>query len=96
MPQLVWFITGTSSGLGEAVALSALARGDLVIATARGSVERLQKLEDAGATTMSLDVTADPTEIDKVMKEAINVHGRIDVVMPNAGCGSSGSLEYVN
>jgi NADP-dependent 3-hydroxy acid dehydrogenase YdfG len=84
MPQLVWFITGTSSGLGAAVAKAALANGDKVIATARGSVDRLRGLKEAGATTMSLDVTADVAEIQNTIEEAIGVYGRIDVVVPNA------------
>lgn len=35
MAPLVWFITGTSSGLGLTLAQTVLARGDRVIATAR-------------------------------------------------------------
>src|ERR671930_275924 len=40
----VWFITGTSSGLGRALAQAALHRGDRVAATAR-STDRIADLE---------------------------------------------------
>ncbi|HZD13645.1 MAG TPA: short-chain dehydrogenase, partial [Pseudonocardiaceae bacterium] len=33
----VWFITGTSSGVGRELALAALRRGDRVAATARNT-----------------------------------------------------------
>ena len=33
--QRVWLITGTTSGIGENIALEALARGDLVVASSR-------------------------------------------------------------
>ena len=46
MTQLVWLVTGCSSGLGLEFVHSILARGDLVIATARtlSSIEQLSKL----------------------------------------------------
>lgn len=49
----VWFITETSSGFGQQLALAALSRGDKVIATPR-NVSTLKSLEDAGANVMQL------------------------------------------
>ena len=85
---LIWLITGCSSGLGETLALAALARGDKVIATARGNVSRLQKLQDAGAATFELDVTKD---FDA--KTLLDIYGTVDVVVPNAGYAHMGFLE---
>lgn len=86
--SLVWLITGCSSGIGEALALAALSRGDKVIATARGSVSRLQKLKDAGAATFELDVTQ---EFDT--KALLQIYGTVDVIVPNAGYGQMSLLE---
>ena len=85
MAPPVWFITGCSSGIGEAIAREALARGELVIATARAPLDRLSSLKEAGCTIMELDVSKDDEEVNRVVQRAIKVHGRIDVVVPNAG-----------
>jgi NAD(P)-dependent dehydrogenase (short-subunit alcohol dehydrogenase family) len=85
MTQLVWLITGCSSGIGKALANKVLERGDRVVATARAPVERLKPLEDAGATILELDVTASQETLNAVVDKAIDACGRIDVVVPNAG-----------
>ena len=86
--QLVWLITRCSSGLGEALALAALARGDKVIATARGSTSRIAHLEKAGAATRVLDATKD---VD--IKDLISIYDSIDVCVPNAGYGLISPIE---
>ncbi len=85
MPQLTWLVTGTSSGFGEQYVHSILAKGDHVIATARRGHERLQKLKDAGAAILDLDVTAPQAELDAKVKEALEIYGGIDVLVNNAG-----------
>lgn len=92
MARLVWLITGCSSGLGQALALEALARGDAVIATAR-KAESLKPLKAKGASALQLDVTRDQETINKVMTDAIAIHGRIDVLVNNAGYVLAGALE---
>jgi NAD(P)-dependent dehydrogenase (short-subunit alcohol dehydrogenase family) len=83
---LVWLITGTSTGLGRALTLEALSRGDKVIATARArSFGQLADLEAAGANTLQLDVTTSPDEMNEFAKQAVAIHGRVDVVVNNAG-----------
>lgn len=54
--QLVWLVTGTSSGFGTQFVHGILARGDRVIATAR-AVDKIAHLRDAGADTLRLDLT---------------------------------------
>ncbi|KAJ7140589.1 hypothetical protein C8R43DRAFT_1109532 [Mycena crocata] len=91
-PQLVWLITGTSAGLGRDLALAALKRGDKVIATAR-SIGKLGDLKDKGADVLELDVTAPLDELHTVAKKAAAIHGRIDVVVNNAGYVLVGAVE---
>lgn len=92
MAPLVWLITGCSSGLGHALAVEVLSRGDAVIATAR-KIDSIKSLETKGATSLQLDVTSDQETLNMVMKEAIAVHGRIDVLVNNAGYIQAGALE---
>ena len=94
----VWLITGCSSGFGRAIAEKVLARGHTVIATAR----RPETLDDlaAGAPggrahVLALDVT-DPEQIDRVMREATDRFGGIDVLVNNAGHGSVGAVEELS
>jgi NAD(P)-dependent dehydrogenase (short-subunit alcohol dehydrogenase family) len=88
----VWFITGCSSGFGKELTLTALSRGDKVIATARNS-SKLEDVKKAGADTLNLDVTAPLDDIKKVAEQANNLYGRIDYLVNNAGYNQVGGLE---
>ncbi|KAF8521583.1 short-chain oxidoreductase [Hysterangium stoloniferum] len=90
----VWFITGTSSGLGRCLALNALSRGDKVIATAR-DITKIEDLVLHGAHAMQLDVRDDFSIIARKAAEAIEIYGCVDVVVNNAGYGMFGALEEV-
>jgi NADP-dependent 3-hydroxy acid dehydrogenase YdfG len=81
---LTWLVTGCTSGFGETFVKSILARGDQVVATARGDTSRLSALAEAGAKTFSLDVTASQTEINSIVAKILEV-GPIDVLVNNAG-----------
>jgi NAD(P)-dependent dehydrogenase (short-subunit alcohol dehydrogenase family) len=54
-----WFITGASSGLGLALAETALERGDSVVATGRdpGAMRELEERYPGRAVAERLDVT---------------------------------------
>ncbi|KAI0327590.1 NAD-P-binding protein [Cubamyces sp. BRFM 1775] len=91
--QLVWFITGTSSGFGRELVKSAVARGDLVVATAR-SLEKIQDFEGlSNVRTLQLDVTEGLSSIKAKVNQAIGYFGRIDVLVNNAGQGFKTILE---
>jgi NAD(P)-dependent dehydrogenase (short-subunit alcohol dehydrogenase family) len=90
----VWFITGSSSGFGRALAEEALRRGDRVVATAR----RPEALADLAATApdrvllVPLDVTR-PAEVRAAVDAALARFGAIDVLVNNAGFSILGALE---
>lgn len=92
---LVWFITGSSRGLGMALVRYALESGDKVVATAR-SLDRLQELQQRYNSTrlaiMALDVT-DYTAAEDVARRAFASFGSIDIVVNNAGYADVGSVE---
>ena len=80
------FISWCSTGLGRELALAALNRGDKVIATARArSFEKIKELKEKGADVLELDVTAPLEELKTIAKRAVDIHGRVDVVVNNAG-----------
>jgi len=94
MPPSIWLVTGTSSGFGEEFVKQITARGDKVIATAR-NLDKVKHLKDTGAAFLQLDVTASQDELNRKVKEAIGIYGRIDVLVNNAGYVGVGTLEEV-
>jgi NADP-dependent 3-hydroxy acid dehydrogenase YdfG len=82
--SLVWLITGCSSGFGQHFAAAALARGDKAIATAR-NLSSIQYLSETGASLLQLDLTWPQQRINDTITQAISIHGRIDVLLNNAG-----------
>ncbi|MDT4917387.1 MAG: hypothetical protein QOH89_2087 [Pseudonocardiales bacterium] len=82
-------ITGASSGIGRATALRVGAAGGKVILVARG-VEALEQtkreIEDLGGNAFvhRCDL-ADMSDIERMAKEVLEEHGRIDVLVNNAG-----------
>ena len=90
----VWFVTGSSRGLGRAVVDVALAAGDRVAATARNP-EQLQDLVASfgdAVLPLRLDVT-DHDEAVRAVTHAVTRFGRIDVVVNNAGYSDLASFE---
>ncbi|KAL6412291.1 oxidoreductase [Ilyonectria robusta] len=91
----VWFVTGSSRGLGLALVESILASGDSVVATAR-KAETLKHLVDKYSSDRVLAVPLDVTKNDQVLEAvaaAIKAFGRIDVVVNNAGYADCASVE---
>jgi hypothetical protein len=88
------FITGASSGLGEAIAVEFARRGYCVAIAARrierveGLAARLKELGAAAALPVALDVTDFPS-IEVALERAQREFGRLDVVVANAGIGYS-------
>jgi NAD(P)-dependent dehydrogenase (short-subunit alcohol dehydrogenase family) len=90
----VWFITGSSRGLGRALTEVVLEAGHLVVATAR-KPEQLADLSNTHGDRVRiirLDVTS-PEAVQKAVVAAKEAFGRIDVVVNNAGYGFIGAFE---
>src|SRR5947207_7269028 len=93
MPK-VWFVTGSSRGLGRALVEVALEAGDRVVATGRNP-GRLRDLVDKfgdAVLPLRLDVT-DYDAAARAVAQAEEAFGRIDVVINNAGYADLGSFE---
>ena len=94
--NLVWFITGASTGFGRLLAEEVLRRGGRVIATAR-SLEKVADLEEkhpGRAKAYALDVT-DPAQVSSIVAQATACFAPVDVLVNNAGFGLTGAVEEV-
>jgi NAD(P)-dependent dehydrogenase (short-subunit alcohol dehydrogenase family) len=90
----VWFITGAASGFGRAIADEVVARGEIVIATARNP-EALADLvarapDRVQATPLDVTRTGDAAA---VIAEGLARFGHIDVLVNNAGFSIVGAVE---
>ncbi|KAK0731194.1 hypothetical protein B0H67DRAFT_549003 [Lasiosphaeris hirsuta] len=92
MSDMVWLITGASSGFGKAIALEALRRGHKVVATARNSA-KLSDVKQAGAAIMDLDVTSDEETLTAKLAGANAIYGKITHVANAAGYLLEGTIE---
>jgi len=90
----VWFITGSSRGLGRSLTTAVLAKGDLVAATARNPAQLDDLVQQYGDNILpvQLDVT-DYKQVYKAVEDTIAHFGRIDVLVNNAGFGIVGAAE---
>jgi len=97
MSQRTWFISGVSSGLGREMTEHLLGRGDRVIGTVRKTAAGADLIERYPETfhLELLDVT-DTTASKNVIKRAFDRHGRIDVIVSNAGYGLFGAAEELS
>lgn len=90
----IWFITGSSRGLGRSLTEAVLAKGDNVAATARNP-EQLNDLVEkhpGQVYPIQLDVT-NKAQIIAAVESTVKHFGRIDVLINNAGFGITGAAE---
>ena len=81
----VALVTGSSGGIGAAVARRLAADGYYIVVHARQSVEAGQALAaELGGTFLQADLT-DEAERARLVAEAAALHGRLDVLVNNAG-----------
>jgi NAD(P)-dependent dehydrogenase (short-subunit alcohol dehydrogenase family) len=90
----VVLITGASRGFGRAAALKCAERGHTVIGTMRRPERDAAALYDANPEIeiYRLDVTDDGM-VQRMVAEVAERHGRIDVLVNNAGYGLYGPVE---
>jgi NAD(P)-dependent dehydrogenase (short-subunit alcohol dehydrogenase family) len=95
MDGMVAVVTGASRGLGRAIAKEFASEGAKVVVSARRNsptglpgtaVETAEQIRDAGGESMAL--TCDVSDEEQVMAmvgQTIDMYGRIDVLVNNAG-----------
>jgi len=95
MPS-VFLLTGSSRGLGRAIAAAVLQDGHQLIATARHreTLADLVRAHGDRVLTLDLDVT-DAVQAQSVVAAGVDRFGRIDVVVNNAGYADIAAVEDV-
>ena len=89
-----WLITGVSSGFGYEMTKQLLESGDVVIGTVRNT-KKVEDLIEKYPLTFDcriLDVTDVPA-VHTTVDAAFQEHGKIDVIVSNAGYGLFGAAE---
>src|SRR5712692_2635153 len=89
----VWFITGTSRGMGVQFAKAALAAGHAVVASGRDT-DRVSKAlgQSNDLLPVKLDVTS-RADAEAAVRAAVDRFGRIDVLVNNAASFYAGYFE---
>jgi 3-oxoacyl-[acyl-carrier protein] reductase len=81
-------VTGASRGIGRSIASTLAAHGAVVVAAARGEHANAvcEEIAAAGGTAhaVPVDVT-DRDSVDRMVAETLARHGRVDVLVANAG-----------
>ncbi|WP_129840645.1 oxidoreductase [Streptomyces sp. RFCAC02] len=90
----VWLVTGATSGFGRAITEAAVAAGDVVVATARrpAALGDLVAAHPDRVEALPLDVT-DAAAVTETVAGVVARHGRIDVLVNNAGRTHVGAFE---
>lgn len=98
--QPVALITGCSTGVGLHSAVRLAELGFTVVATMRDPAKQQPLLDEAAKAGVALEVAAldvcSPASIDAAVAGVIAAHGRIDVLVNNAGAGFLASVEQTS
>lgn len=86
----VVLVTGASSGIGKSIGELLHQKGFVVIGTSRNAA----KVQDSKFQLIDLDVR-NTESIAQAIQKTIQIAGRIDIVINNAGVGITGPLEEI-
>ncbi len=93
-------ITGTSTGIGLSTAIVLAKAGYAVTATMRDTAKADALMERAMSEGLSLELHAldvtDAASIAQSVQTILEKHGRLDVLVNNAGAGHVGTVEQVS
>lgn len=89
------FITGSSTGIGKAIALYFAEKQWNVAATMRNPANEKELTKFPNVKLYQLDVT-NTQSIDNAIEQSIKDFGKIDVLVNNAGYGLDGVFEAMN
>lgn len=87
-------VTGATRGIGRATATQLAARGAIVVCVGRAS-EQLQQVAAELAGSFIVADLAEPAAAERIVAEAIAQHGRLDIIVANAGVGYAGEFAHM-
>jgi NAD(P)-dependent dehydrogenase (short-subunit alcohol dehydrogenase family) len=92
----VAIVTGSSSGIGKAIALRFGEEGAKVVVAARRTAlcERtVRQIEERGGEAWAFPTdVADERQVERLIAETVGRYGRLDVLVNNAGIGAGGRV----
>lgn len=92
----VALITGGSSGIGLATARRMAAAGMTLVITGRREDVLERNARELGNCTAIAGEITDPAVVDALFEQTLAKHGRLDVVMSNAGLVENGRMEEID
>jgi short-subunit dehydrogenase len=93
MNQSIVFLTGASAGIGKATAELLMKNGVIVYSASRsGGLAQKDELSKGEIISVKMDVNNE-VEIQLIVKQIIDTHGKLDAVIANAGNGIAGAIE---
>ena len=92
----VAIVTGSSSGIGKAIALRFGAEGAKVVVTARRMAlceQTVAQIMKAGGEAWAIQTdVADERQVERLIEETVKRYGRLDILVNNAGSFAGGRL----
>ncbi len=92
----VAIITGSSSGIGKAIALRFGQEGAKVIVAARRMAfcrQTVEQIRQHGGEALAMQTNvADEQQVERLISQTVAHYGRIDILVNNAGIGGGGRL----
>ena len=89
-------VTGSSSGIGKAIALRFGQEGATVIVAARRMTlcqQTVQQIQQNGGEAIAVQTdVADERQVERLITESVSRCGRIDILVNNAGIGGGGRI----
>jgi len=88
-------LTGASSGIGRATAIKLAEQNARLVITARREPQLQELAKQTGAAIVPGDIS-DPGVPQKLLDTAINIYGRCDALINNAGTMTAGKIEEID
>lgn len=85
-------VTGSSGGLGMSIAQALTRRGVRVVIHGRDEARASAVADELGTEYVLGDLT-DPEQLTRVLADATALHGRLDLIVHNAGLGWQGGFD---
>ena len=84
LKEKVVLVTGSSRGIGAEIALAFARKGSTVVLNGRHQIpnDMISKMEEIGCNYVVISIESD---VKRIVKEAIEKFGRIDILINNAG-----------
>lgn len=93
MNQIIVLLTGASAGIGKATAALLMKKGVIVYGASR-NMSNNQKDEKSNGEIIPVQMDVNnESDIQRVVKQIIDLHGHLDAVIANAGNGIAGAVE---